>query len=258
MQKCTVRVHFCFLALSPMGSGGDRPVWNIKQVSGLIVAIALGFLVSFQWSASSARSTVSTDQVGRTTRQLELEQEELKRTVGRLREKLNARRLAVAASPEMLKDLRAQLILQKMRAGLVDVRGPGVQVVLNDSRRTSGGSANDFLIHDFDLRDVMNVLWLAGAEAIAVNGERIVNSTSIYCVGSTVMVNDTRLSPPYQINAVGDPIRMQNHWRNPGYLSELKARSTRFGLQMEFVRVETMTIAAYRGSFPQRFAQPGS
>jgi uncharacterized protein YlxW (UPF0749 family) len=210
-----------------------------------------------QWPAAGTRSAASPDQVSRTMRQLELEQEELKRTVGRLREKLDARQQNAPASSEMLEDLRVELTEQKMRAGLIDVRGPGVRIVLDDSRLNPGGSADDLLIHDYDLRDVVTVLWLAGAEAIGINGERIVSGTSIYCVGSTVMVNDTRLSPPYQISAIGDAVQMQDHLRNPAYLSDLKARSSRHGLRIESVRVDAVTIPAYRGSLPLRYAQLG-
>jgi uncharacterized protein YlxW (UPF0749 family) len=224
----------------------------------LIAALVLGFLVSLHWSPGPSQLAPSLDQVERTMHRLELEQEELKLTVGRLRERLNARERTGAASTETLDDLRAQLILQKTRAGLMDVRGPGVQVVLDDSQRAALGNGDDLVIHDFDLRDVANVLWLAGAETIAVNGERIVSSTSIYCVGSTIMVNDTRLSPPYQISAIGDPAQMQDYLHNPGYLTELRARSARYGVRFEVIGAGTMTIPAFRGSMNLRSAQPGS
>lgn len=233
-------------------------MWNAKRISVLLAALILGVLVTMQWSVGVSQSASAPDQVSRTIRQLELEQEELKRTVGRLREQLDVRQQELGASTETLEGLRTELIRHKMRAGLIDVRGPGLQVVLDDSQRPPGGNAKDYLIHDFDLRDVINVLWMAGAEAAAVNGERIVNGSSIYCVGSTVMVNDTRLSPPYEISAIGDPIRMQDHLRNPGYLADLKTRSSRFGLRFETIRVDSMTVLAYRGSLPLKYAQPGS
>jgi uncharacterized protein YlxW (UPF0749 family) len=235
----------------------QKRTWNKKQVSMLLAALILGILVSLQWSADAARSVTASDRAVQTILELEQEQEELKRTVGQLREELNAQQRQVAADTGMLQEVRAELALQKMRAGLLDVQGPGVRVVLDDGRRVSGAGSSDYLIHDFDLRDVINVLWLAGAEAVAVNGERIVNNTSIYCVGSTVMVNATRLSPPYYIEAIGDLDKMQEHLGNPGYLGELKARCKRFGLQMEVVQDEMLVIPAYRGSLPSRFAQPG-
>jgi uncharacterized protein YlxW (UPF0749 family) len=224
----------------------------------LVAAVVLGILVSLQWSARQVQRTASLDQVDQTVRLLELEQAELKRRVGRLRDALYAQQQQAADHTEPFSELRAELIVEKTRAGLVDVRGPGVQITLDDSSRVLWGDASDGLVHDFDLRDVINVLWLAGAEAIAVNDERIVHSTSIYCVGATIMVNDTRLSPPYRVSAIGDAVRIQDYLSNPGYLSELKMRSERFGVSLEFWPVEAMTVPAYQGSILQRFAQPGS
>ncbi|MBN1582470.1 MAG: DUF881 domain-containing protein, partial [Anaerolineae bacterium] len=236
-----------------------EPVNRLKQLSMLVAALVLGVLVSVQWPTIAAQSSNSPDQVGRTIQQLELEQQELKHTIANLRQKLDARQKDAAGSTLMLQEVRGELALQKMRAGLTDVRGPGVQVVLDDGPRTTrGGDANGTLIHDYDLRDVVNVLWMAGAEAISANDERIVSSTSIYCVGSTVMVNDTRLSPPYEINAIGDPVQLQDHLRNPGYLSDIKSKKERFDIKFEFIDIDTMTIPAFRGSLPHRFIQSGN
>ncbi len=225
----------------------------------LVAALVLGLLASVQWPASAGTPSGGTDRVERAMHQLELEQAELKRAVGRLREELNARQRETAAGTDLLRDLRAELTRQKMRAGLLDVRGPGVRVVLDDAHRAAadGREAANLLVHDYDVRDVVNLLWLAGAEAVAVNEERIVNHSSIYCVGSTIMVNDTRLSPPYRIGAIGDQARLLDYLRNPGYLTDLKSRSKRFGLRVEFLRADTMLLPAYQGSFPLRFAQPG-
>jgi uncharacterized protein YlxW (UPF0749 family) len=233
-------------------------VISFKQVTVLAASVLVGALMSLRWSAGTTRSAVSLDQVSRTMHLLELEQAELKQTLGRLREKLSARQRSDATGSRTLDQVHEELTLQQIRAGLIDVRGPGVQVILDDGQRPSGVSEEDILVHDYDLRDVISVLWLAGAEAIAVNGERVANATSIYCVGSTVLVNDTRMSPPYQVNAIGDPVRLQDHLRNPGYLVDLRERSQRFGLQMDVVRVETMVLPAYQGSLLPRFAQPGS
>jgi uncharacterized protein YlxW (UPF0749 family) len=235
-----------------------RQVQTVRTVSMLLAALVLGLLVSLRWSADATYSESSLGQVSRTIRQLELEQEDLKQSVGRLRQKLNSRQQDSAASTVRLEELRRELAKQKMRAGLVDVRGPGVRVILNDASQGSTGDASELLVHDFDLRDVIGVMWLAGAEAVSVNGERIVSSTSVYCVGSTIMVNDTRLSPPYEVSAIGDPVRLLDTFWNPGYLAELKMRSKRLGLQFEPIGVESLTVPAYRGSLPQKYAQPGS
>jgi uncharacterized protein YlxW (UPF0749 family) len=102
------------------------------------------------------------------------------------------------------------------------------------------------------------VLWLGGAEAISVNGERVVHGTSIYCVGSTVLVNDTRMAPPYEVSAIGEPTRLLDYLRNPGYLVDLRTRSERAGIGFEMMRVDAVSIPAYQGSVQQRYAQPGA
>lgn len=223
----------------------------------LVAALVLGMLVSFQWSAGAERQPLSTDRVNTTIDQLELEQAELKRQVSTLRKELDVRQQRAVANTDSLEGVRSELVAQKARAGLIALRGQGIVVRLDDSPRTMSGNAADLLIHDFDLRDVVTVLWLAGAEAISVNGERIVYSTSIYCVGSTIMVNDTRLSPPYEVTAIGDAVALQDYVGNPGYLGDLKARSERHGVRLEVIRADSLTVPAYQGSVSLRFAQPG-
>lgn len=193
-----------------------------------------------------------------TINRLEVEQGELKENIGRVREQLDEYRRELAANTEMLREINAELERQKMMAGLLAVEGPGVLVTLDDSSiRSAAADSTDFLIHEYDLRDVVNLLWLAGSEAIAVNDERIVATTSIYCVGSTVMVNDTRLSPPYLIQAVGNSVVQEDVLRNPGYLREIKQRAELYGVQFKVNRIGTLTLPAYKGGFPIHYAQLG-
>jgi uncharacterized protein YlxW (UPF0749 family) len=234
-----------------------RELLGRKTLAMLVAALAVGMLISFQWPAVIEADAGASDQVVRAIRLLEIEQAELKTQVSYLRSALVARQ-AAAGSTGLLEDLQAELALQRARAGLLAVRGPGVRVTLTDSTRSWAGRSDDLLIHDFDLRDVISLLWLAGAEAVSVNGERVVNSTSVYCVGSTILVNDTRLSPPYVILAVGDPDRLEATLRNPGYLRDLKERADRLGVGLSVARSASVTTPAYRGSVVQRFAQPGS
>jgi uncharacterized protein YlxW (UPF0749 family) len=228
-----------------------------KQAAMLGAALVLGLLVSLQWPTGPSQRPASPDPVSQTIRQLEIEQAELKRQVSRLRASLNQRQQEAVERTDRLSGLRSELLDQQAQAGLIDVEGPGVRVTLDDGERGGTGRGDDLLIHDHDLRDVVNVLWLGGAEAVSVNDERIAHSTSVYCVGSTVLVNDTRLAPPYEVSAIGEPMRLLDHLRNPGYLVDLRTRSERLGLTFDAMRVDSMTIPAYQGSARQRFAQPG-
>lgn len=231
---------------------------QFRRLSILVATFLLGILVSVQWPSGAAQPIRPADPVSNTIHELELEQDELKRTIVELRARLNQQQQATLGQTTMLVQVRQELALQKMRAGLTDLRGPGVRVILNDAPRSAGANPDNLLVHDYDIRDVVSVLWLAGAEAISVNEERLVNTTSIYCVGSTIMINETRLSPPYQIRAIGDPLRLQDFLNNPGYLPQLRQRVERYGIDLQIVPVDMMTVPAYRGSFTLRYARPGS
>ena len=227
----------------------------------LIIALIFGALLGLQWKSPPARPItvpgIEHESGALTIKRLEAEQEELKESIGRIREQLDEERRELAANTEMLKEINAELERQKMMAGLLAVEGPGVQVTLDDGGiRSATSDSNGYLIHEYDLRDVVNLLWLAGSEAIAVNRERIVATTSIYCVGSTVMVNDTRLSPPYLIQAVGNPVTQEDVLRNPAYLEEIKRRVELYGVQFE-VNEMMLTLPAYKGGFPIYYAQLG-
>jgi uncharacterized protein YlxW (UPF0749 family) len=231
---------------------------STKGISMLIAALLVGILLSMQWPGGASQQEEVSMQVEETIRQLELEQAELKRTVGLLREELNSHQREMGANTGLLEDLHSELVTQKMLAGLSGVQGPGLQVILADSQRPSVGNTSEHLVHDYDLRDVVALLWLAGAEAVAINDERIVNSSSIYCVGSTVLVNDTRLSPPYSVSAIGDARRLLEYVENPGYLRELKLRRARVGVRLEASPIDSIVIPAYQGSLPLKYARPGS
>ena len=113
------------------------------------------------------------------------------------------------------------------------------------------------VIQEYDLRDIVNLLWMAGSEAIAINDERLVSNSSVFCLGSTVMVNNTRLSPPYLIRAVGNPRIQQDYLRNPSYLEQLKEKQRQYGLRFDIEGVTTLSLPAYSGGFPVQYARPG-
>jgi uncharacterized protein YlxW (UPF0749 family) len=190
---------------------------------------------------------------------LEVEQRELKATLAMLRQEVSERQQAVAADTDRLHSLQEELERQRILAGLTPVQGPGVQVILDDSRAQipPGVDSNLYIVHEYDLRDVVNILWMAGSEAIAINGERLVSGSSVYCLGSTVIVNDTRLSPPYTIRAIGSPRIQQDYLRNPGYLTGLKEKQRLYGLRFQIEGATNLTLPAFSGGFSDQYASPG-
>jgi uncharacterized protein YlxW (UPF0749 family) len=105
---------------------------------------------------------------------------------------------------DTIKTINKELQDTKLLAGLTEVEGQGVEVVLSDSKKRSDFPFDqNNLIHDADINAIVNELKASGAEAIEVNGQRVVASTAIRCLGPVVSVNDVRSAPPVIIKAVG-------------------------------------------------------
>lgn len=119
------------------------------------------------------------------------------------------------------KTLLQTLDENRMLAGTCAVRGSGVVVTVTDSPQLSRSETNpdiidEYLVHDNDLRAVVDELLASGAEALSINGHRWIATSSIRCVGAVVMVNSVRLAPPFVINAIGSPADLEYAIKTPG------------------------------------------
>lgn len=229
-----------------------------------LVALVLGLFLSMEWQAPVAKAPVTAEyprELGRETiKRLEAEQKELKGIIADLRAELASLQKDAASRKSALAELNNELESQRMLAGMVPVVGPGVQVILDDSNVKSiptGEDASHYIVHDYDIRDVVSVLWQSGAEAIAIGGERVVASTSIYCVGSTILVNETRMSPPYRIVAIGPP-SMEEALNSPARLQKLKMMVRQYGVQLKISQIKDGQVPAFTGRFSSRHARPGN
>ncbi len=100
----------------------------------------------------------------------------------------------------------------KMLTGLTAVKGQGIMVTLDDTKALNQIAIdagfydpNVYVIHDSDILLVINELKAAGAEAVSVNGQRIIASSEIRCVGPVIQINGIRLTAPFKISAIGSP-----------------------------------------------------
>lgn len=245
----------------------------VRSFALLACGLTLGLLLSAGLQAPSglasptdpaergAQSTAGAEsaRVRSSLGRLESEQQVLKNALAELRRQLASRQQSAAADAEQLTALQSEVQRQRFLAGLTPVEGPGVIITLDDSQVQArpNDHSNRYLVHDYNLRDVANLLWMAGSEAIAINDERLVGSSSIYCVGSTVLVNNTRLSPPYIIRAIGNPRLQQDYLRNPSYLQDLRDMQRLYGLQLEVRGSGHMALPAYSGGLFIEHARPG-
>ena len=140
-------------------------------------------------------------------------------------------------------------------SGETAVHGPGISIKLSDSSwsNTTGADENYYVIHDEDLLRVINELRNAGAEAIAINGERLIATSEIRCVGAMVNVNNNRYSAPYTITAVGNADELYNAmYMRQGVVDSLKI----WGIQVDVSKSSDLTIDGYGGGLEFKYAKP--
>jgi uncharacterized protein YlxW (UPF0749 family) len=250
-------------ALAPLNVRGTLARAGIRgwQVALTAVAMVIGFVFAVQSRTEQSIETglqVSSGRLGEVAYRYRAEDErqagmraeiaDLRRTIAAEEQRAAAEQRATATLADQLQTLRAA-------AGLIAVRGPGVAVTITDSRRPlrPGEDPNLVLIHYSDVRAVVNMLWAAGAEAVAVNDERIISTTGISCVGTTILCNTRRMAPPYRIVAIGDP---------EGLAAAVQSQSGILALLRSFEFPVTVTLGtdlvvpAYNGGFVHRYATP--
>ncbi len=241
--------------------------WSIYgwTIVATLLGLTLGMYLASSWETEASKPIIrpegSRQQVAETIQRLESEQADLKKTISQLRDQIAEQQTQQAKAKTTLAEISKELEMQKVNAGMTALKGPGLQVIVDDSSGKTIPAGDDpalYIVHEYHLRDVLNALWQSGAEAVAINGERVVGTTSIYCVGSTIMVNSTRLSPPYEIVAIGDAAAMEDWLNNPSVLKELKTRVKVYGLQFKTARKQELTVPAYTGSLTAKYASYGS
>jgi uncharacterized protein YlxW (UPF0749 family) len=110
-------------------------------------------------------------------------------------------------------DVAPAVAKQAEAAGFRAVSGPAVTVTLDDAPASvvaDGQDADLLVVHQQDIQAVVNALWSGGAEAMAIQGQRVIATTGIKCVGNTVVLHGIPYAPPYVISAIGNQERLRN------------------------------------------------
>lgn len=158
--------------------------------------------------------------------------------------------------------LQQDLDLLRPKAGLAEVTGPGVTVVLTDAPQSQVNEAMQngtppidlLVVHQQDIQAVVNALWSGGAQAISVQNQRVISTTGIKCVGNTVILHGVPYSPPYRISAVGDPIALQNALDQSDYLAAYRQTADSYGLGYAVTSATELKIPAFEGILKLRHA----
>jgi len=208
------------------------PSW---QVTLGLALLGLGFLIAAQLATERPRIRYTTQErtpLIETAVDLQEQQEELSAQVLKLRDQIHAIEQQGQGTNAAIRKLNAELEEARLSAGLIPLRGTGVVFQLEDSVEP------------------------AGAEAIAINGERVVPTTSIIDIGGVILANSAYLTPPYQISAIGSEDLYEQVVSSPGFADFVRARQDAYGIRIGYLEPPEVDIPAFAGTATLRNARP--
>ena len=167
--------------------------------------------------------------------------------------KLEEVRKTASANTEGSEEKEEELKKNNMLLGLTDVTGEGVVVTLKDNDAVDSSKVLDLsylLVHDGDLLGIVSELKNGGAEAISINGERIVSTSSITCEGNVISINGEKVSSPFVIKAIGKPTMYSALSRPGGTIEYLNSR-----IIATIKQESDITIEKYNGVISAKYMQ---
>jgi uncharacterized protein YlxW (UPF0749 family) len=229
-------------------SGVTRSVWVV--VGALVVGFLLGGGVTAGRSAARIQDERKDELIALIGARME-RTDALAAQLEELRGRVTAAEAQAAAG---LPALRARLADAEHNAGLTRVKGPGLRVVLADAPSPCVGLPENCRILDADLQLALNALFAAGAEAVAVNGERIISTSAVRSAGRSILVNYRVLASPYTIDAVGDPDLLPERFGESTFAADFALWKDRYGLGFSMTALDDVDVPAFSGSVRLRTA----
>lgn len=234
------------------------PSW---QVTLGVALLALGFLIAAQLGSERPRVRYTTQErtpLIETANELQAQQDGLKQRILDLRSQIQAIESQGEGSADQVRKVNAELQQARIAAGLIPLTGTGIVIQLEDSKEAvpPDGSESDYLVGSRDIRVVVEQLWVAGAEAIAVNGERITPTSAIIDVGTSLLVNSAYLTPPYQVTALGPSGLYERLSASAGFVDFVRARSEGYGLRVSLAEPASVDMPAFVGTVTLRYSRP--
>ncbi|EKU71983.1 DUF881 domain-containing protein [Selenomonas sp. F0473] len=211
-----------------------------------LVCILIGFMIAVQFrTVQDTKGSLSQQRIEELSDRL-LQTEHERDELGE-----ELRKMQAAAAEDAGGSADREML--RYRAALLPLTGEGVIVRMDDSTKKvkSGENPNLYVIHDDDLLRVINELRAAGAEAISVNGQRLIGTSEIRCAGPTLSVNNVRSSAPFEIRAIGDKKSLENSLKMRGGVVETLSV---WGIQLDITASDDVYIPPYRGSIRQTYA----
>lgn len=234
--------------------------WHVAAAFAFVVAGALFATTSLSSKGLDLRAASITD-LGGVVRQERDRADELQARVAALNKEVD--QLSHQVDDSAVSELQQQEDALLQPAGLQAVTGPGLTVVLTDApkseidKATQEGdvSIDELVVHQQDIQAVVNALWAGGAEAMTIQGQRVISTTGIKCVGNTVVLHGVPYSPPYRIAAIGSPSELQASLNASDYIDAYQMVVASHGLGYDVTPSARLELPAYKGSTTLKYAK---
>ena len=230
------------------------PSWQVTLAGALLV---LGFLIAAQLAAEGPRIRYTSQERApliETAVGLQDQQDHLQAQILDLRAQIVALEADEPGSKALVLELNRALDHARIAGGLVQLTGPGIVFRVEDA--ANPGNASDALVTARDIRTLVQELWLAGAEAISINGERVTNGTAVLDIGNAILANSAYLAPPYQVNAIGPDDLYERLTSSASFVTFVSTRIEPHGLHLSFAESDAVTVPAYAGTIRSTYARP--
>jgi uncharacterized protein YlxW (UPF0749 family) len=228
-----------------------------------VVALVAGLLF-----ATSSRTALGTDLRAGASSQLSglIEQRDAavarqQEELTRLQQQVEALTDQVASRDTAVAGATAQAQQGGTSAGLTGISGPGLTVTLDDAPPQAGGglpsgaTADDLVIHQSDVQGVVNALWAAGADGVAIMGQRLIATSAVICVGNTLLLQGRTYSPPFVVTAVGNSALMRQQLAASYEVQLLKQAVDDYGLTYQVADQRQVDLPPHDGTPEMQYAR---
>lgn len=194
---------------NPQKSG----LWSRKYFVILTVCIITGFIIGYSYNLSkdnrqiTSSPTLYTQQQDAYREELIEQQErnkELAEELDEILETIRKYEKEYTTNEERYDELVEEAERLRILMGELPVTGKGISVTLRDDDYTGVANPNDYIVHESHVFNVINELKISGAEAIAINGQRLKTNSYISCNGPVITIDGNQYPAPFVIEAVGD------------------------------------------------------
>ena len=229
------------------------PSWQVTLSVALLV---LGFLIAAQLSAEGPRIRYTSQErvpLVETVIGLQPAQDALKDRILALRSQISTLEAELPASAAQEKALNGELEKARIASGLAQLTGPGLAFKMEDADRSVANGNTEGLVTARDVRVLIQELWLAGAEAISVNGERVTTTTAVLDIGNSILVNNAYLAPPYAVEAIGPSDLYDRVSNSASFIEFVRSRIDPSGIRLSFAELDKVTVPAFAGTVAGRY-----